>query len=212
MPTGRQAMPRTAVFVVQPEVLSSTLRQFATSVTFFKYGEKLSAPVDSSVLVAHKAMVRSLTALSPNLSFTKKTMTAAFQQLGEEAKFPALNTNALLDDWVTTMTARVRLACRHVAKARAHRPPPAWLQHIDGSSDSVPMTEQQGVASMASPADPPVVAAAAHDEAKLEINLVRHCLYQALLHLFWSQGGAGINQPCTSMNKGCPTRFASCDL
>ena len=180
-----------------------------TSITFFKYGEKLGAPVDSSVLVAHKAMVRSLTGLSPNLSFTKKQVTAAFQQLGGETKFPALNRNALLDGWVTTMTARVRLACRHVAKARAHRPPPAWPQHIDGSSDSAPMAEQQG---MTSPAGPPVVAAAAHDEAKLEINLVRHCLYQALLQLFWSQGGAGINQPCTSMNKGCPTRFASCDL
>ena len=32
------------------------------------------------------------------------------------------------------MDARVRIACRHVAKARIQPAPPRWLQHIDGDS------------------------------------------------------------------------------
>jgi hypothetical protein len=190
MPTS-QAMPRPACAVLDPGVLSSTLRQFVKAPGWFKYGEQPSSPVDSSVLVAHKELFKSLTELAPNLSFTKADVQAAFRQLGEEANFPALNTDALLIDWITTMTTRLRLACRHISKARTHRPPPSWLEHIDGPPPGSTVASTGGARPMLASADgaasaageAAVEAAAAADEAKLERTVVSQCLLQALLQL-----------------------------
>jgi len=164
-----QAMPRSACTVVEPGVLSSTLRQFVRAPNWFKYGEKANSPVESAILVAHKELFKSLTQLGPSLMFSKATVEAAFRQLGEEAKFPVLNTSALLDDWVETMTSRLRLACRHISKARRHCPPPAWLQHIDEPGPGSLMASAGSADGEQSPAgDAAVEAAAAPHEAKLE--------------------------------------------
>eukprot|EP00972_Heterocapsa_arctica_P012842 1887990-Heterocapsa_arctica.AAC.1 len=76
-------------------------------------------------------MLKSLTSLSGNLSFKKKTTVEnAFHQIALEANFPALTAHGMLDDWVQTNAIRLRMACRHVAKAKAHKPSPQWLLHI----------------------------------------------------------------------------------
>jgi hypothetical protein len=67
------------------------------------------------------------------------------------------------------MTSRLRLACRHISKARRHCPPPAWLQHIDGPGPGSLMASAGSADGEQSPAgDAAVEAAAAPHEAKLE--------------------------------------------
>ena len=112
--------------------LADALRPFANSVGFFKYGEKPNASVESSILVAHKLMIRELTKLSANLAFKKESLQTALQKLAAEKRFEALSSQVALEDWVETMDARIRIACRHVAKARIQKHPPRWLLHIDG--------------------------------------------------------------------------------
>ena len=114
------------------EELLTTLRPFVTSVSFFKYGENHRSKVQSEVLVAHAPLFRELTKLSANLAFKKVSLQAVLLKLANENQFPALSTQALVEDWFTTMDARVRIACRHVAKARIQQCPPRWLRHIDG--------------------------------------------------------------------------------
>ena len=116
------------------EELLTALRPFVTSVSFFKYGENNRSKVQSEVLVAHAPLFRELTKLSANLAFKKVSLQAVLLKLANENQFPALSTQALVEDWFTTMDARVRIACRHVAKARIQACPPRWLQHIDGDS------------------------------------------------------------------------------
>ena len=139
-PFGPKAEPPQPAGMRRPRYLGSdeklltTLRPFVTSVSFFKYGENHRSKVQAEVLVAHAPLFRELTKLSANLAFKKASLQAAFLKLANENQFPALSTQALVEDWFTTMDARVRIACRHVAKARIQACPPRWLQHIDGDS------------------------------------------------------------------------------
>ena len=134
-------MPRGNSAEVNAEELLGILRVFVTSANWFKYGETASCPVESATLVAHKDLFKGLTALSANVSFTKKTVSAAFKKLADEFHCVQLAEN-LRDQWVEVMTKRLRMACRHVAKARCHKPrPPPWLEHIDG-----PMSAADGLA------------------------------------------------------------------
>jgi len=114
------------------EELLTALRPFVRSVSFFKYGENHRSKVQPEVLVAHAPLFRELTKLSANLAFKKASLQTVFLKLANENQFPALSTQTLLEDWITTMNTRVRIACRHVAKARIQARPPRWLQHIDG--------------------------------------------------------------------------------
>ena len=112
--------------------IADALRPFVNSVRFFKYGEKANAPVESSILVAHKLMIGELSKLSANLAFKKESLQTALQKLAAEKRFEALSSQAASEDWVQTMEARIRIACRHVAKARVQKHPPRWLQDFDG--------------------------------------------------------------------------------
>lgn len=116
------------------EELLTALRPFVTRASFFKYGEKHNCQLKADVLVAHAPLFRELTKLSANLAFKKGSLQAVLLRLAHENKFPSLSVQASLDDWVETMDARLRIACRHVAKARIQPAPPRWLQHIDGDS------------------------------------------------------------------------------
>ena len=137
-PFGPKAEPPQPAGMHRPRYLGSdeklltTLRPFVTSVSFFKYGENHRSKVQAEVLVAHAPLFRELTKLSANLAFKKASLQAVFLKLANENQFPALSTQTLIEDWLTTMDKRVRIACRHVAKARIQDRPPRWLQHIDG--------------------------------------------------------------------------------
>ena len=130
MSRGWQAMPRGKSAEVNAEELLGILRVCVTSANWFKYGETASCPVESATLVAHKDFFKGLTALSANVSFTKKAVSAAFKKLADEFHCVQLAEN-LRDQWVDVMTKRLRMACRHVARARGHkpRPPPLARTH-----------------------------------------------------------------------------------
>lgn len=137
-PSGPKAEPPQPAGMHRPrytgseEEILTALRPFVKSVSFFKYGEYHRSKVQSEVLVAHAPLFRELTKLSANLAFKKASLQAVFLKLANEKKFPALSTQSLVEDWLKTMDARLRIACRHVAKARIQACPPRWLQHIDG--------------------------------------------------------------------------------
>ena len=138
-------MPRGSSAELEVGELLSNLKVFVTSANWFKYGQNENCAADSSTLVAYEGLFQSLSALSPNLSFKKSTVSAVFKQLAVESQFPKLNSDFLLHQWADVMTARLRMACRHVARARTHKPsPPDWVQHIDG-----PMTAAGELASQA---------------------------------------------------------------
>ena len=133
MPTSQRAMPKASFPEVGADELLANLKVYVTSANWFKYGEKANCPVDSCTLVAHKGLFQSLSAVSANLTFKKSTVKAVFKQIAVASNFPKLDSAILLNEWVGVMTARLRMACRHVAKARTHQPnPPQWLEFIDG--------------------------------------------------------------------------------
>ena len=113
--------------------LVTVLKPFVTRVTFFKYGETLGCQVKPEVLVAHAPLFRELTQVCANLAFKKGCLGAACLKIAHESKFEELSTEGRVTDWVQTMDVRLRIACRHVAKARIQKVPPRWLQHIDGA-------------------------------------------------------------------------------
>jgi hypothetical protein len=102
-------------------------------VSSFSYGETQSAKVEPEVLAAHAPTFRELTKLCANLAFKKSSLKAAFLKVARESKFEALSTEGLVEDWVQTVGARSRIACRHVATARIQQVPPRWLQRTDGA-------------------------------------------------------------------------------
>jgi hypothetical protein len=108
------------------------LLPFVVSVSWLRYGEKPKDPVQPDVLKAHRHLVQVLTALCPTLAFKKQTVDDAFNVIARIQNFPELSNPDLVEDWSGTMTARLRLLCRHVAHTRARREKPQWLRFIDG--------------------------------------------------------------------------------
>jgi hypothetical protein len=115
------------------EQLYVVLEPFVISATWLHYVEKVNHAVKPSILIAHKAMIRACTSLAPNLSFTQTLVKEVFDRLQQTKAFPCLATPEQKEDWVETMTKRFRCACRHIMRERARKPPPRWLEHIDGA-------------------------------------------------------------------------------
>ena len=114
------------------ECLHEVLTPFVNSVGWLHYVEKPEHPIKAPILIAHKDLLKACTKICPNLAFTKSVVTQVFQQLLKEKAFPELATKEAAEDWVDTMVNRFRSACRHCAQSRLKKPPPKWLQHIDG--------------------------------------------------------------------------------
>ena len=112
--------------------LHAILEPFVVSASWLHYVEKVNLAVKPSILIAHKALFQQLTSLCPNLAFTQAVVTEVFKRLLREKAFPSLAATVDADDWVETMTKRFRCACRHIARNRCRKPPPKWLQHLDG--------------------------------------------------------------------------------
>ena len=87
----------------------------------------------ADVLVAHRELIKVLTTLCPTLAFKRQTVTGAFDAIAKHKNFAELGAPEIVEDWVTTMSARLRLVCRHVAHTRARKEKtPQWLRLIDG--------------------------------------------------------------------------------
>lgn len=112
--------------------LAEVILPYVDHVSWLRYAEKGNSPVAPAVLIAKKELIRNLTELSSNLSFRKPIVKSAFHEIAEAKRFQELQEEADLEDWVETMTARLKVLCRHVAHSRVRPTPPAWLQEIDG--------------------------------------------------------------------------------
>jgi hypothetical protein len=111
--------------------LHAAIAPFVVSPGWLMYQEKPKDPVKPEILVAQKFLLRSLTSVCKNLSFSKKQLDHVFERLLKEKSFKELNDKESQEDWVETMSKRARMACRHLAQARIRKPPPRWLAHID---------------------------------------------------------------------------------
>jgi hypothetical protein len=112
--------------------LAEVLLPFVLSPAWLKYGVAPKDPIKSTVLVAHGEMIRAVTKLCPNLAFKKQTILDALGHVAKVKAFKELEQQDELNDWLETMLARLRLVYRHISHSRCKKPPPAWLQLIDG--------------------------------------------------------------------------------
>jgi hypothetical protein len=123
--------------------LHAALAPFVTDVSWLVYQDRANDPVKPEILVAHKLMLRALTHLSPNLSFSKSQLQNVFGKFIQEGGFKELADTDQETDWVETQQKRLHMACRHLAQARLRKPPPKWVTCIDGESEGsqLPMSQ-----------------------------------------------------------------------
>ena len=80
---------------------------------------------------ANRQLLKTLTELSPNLSFSKSQMEQVLGRLLDEKAFPELTDQSSRDHWVEVYCKRLQVACRHTSQSRLRKPPPKWLSLID---------------------------------------------------------------------------------
>ena len=91
-------------------------------------------------------MLRSLTQLSANLSFSKKQLESVFQGLLEEKQFQEISDPDFGEDWVLTLCRRLHMVCRHTDQARLREPPPKWVLLLDSMGPESQASEMGGSA------------------------------------------------------------------
>ena len=104
------------------------LKHIKTPTSLGKYDEDPKVVVgklNSAAIVSQAALFRDLRKLQPNLSFTKSVVEATLKL---HAKSFDLGDH--IDDWVNTISARLRKMCRHIAHTEVHSPRAPWLRHL----------------------------------------------------------------------------------
>eukprot|EP00969_Alexandrium_andersonii_P363515 15462131-Alexandrium_andersonii.AAC.1 len=86
--------------------------------------------MDKDKLVRQGALLSDLQAAQPNLSFVKSKFEAGLLIIAKQrvAKGAWSMDSAAQKDWVITIAARVRLACRHLSQALLKTPRAPWLK------------------------------------------------------------------------------------
>ena len=111
--------------------LAAVLRPFADSPGWLAYEEKHCAgAVQPKVLLVKGALLNALKSLQDNLSFAQKSMLDACRIIGEEQKVAWRLSAADAKQQPEVLARRLRLACRHIAQARARGKPPAWVKQL----------------------------------------------------------------------------------
>ena len=79
-------------------------------------------------------VLRSLYSLSSNMSFQKTKMQSALDQVWDDTsqQWPRSLGNDHKQEWVTSMAARIRHACRHLAGGMKRKPMPRWVVSVLG--------------------------------------------------------------------------------
>eukprot|EP00969_Alexandrium_andersonii_P062842 2767593-Alexandrium_andersonii.AAC.1 len=104
---------------IEPELIADVLRPYVRSATWFRYAERLDAPLRADVLCAHRRWILQLRGLQANLSFTQAALVKVFHSL---CRPEWALTREQTEDWAKTMAKRVRAACRHVQQSSIKRP------------------------------------------------------------------------------------------
>jgi hypothetical protein len=119
------------------EELEAVMMSFAeTDVAFCKYSDESKNVKDAKLVhgrrgvEGHTELLQALYNIQPNLCFSKAVMEQALQlMLKKGAKKWKLSIPEQ-DDWLTTMTRRVRNLCRVVSQALLKQPQPIWMKHV----------------------------------------------------------------------------------
>jgi len=119
------------------EELEAVMMPFAeTDVAFCKYSDESKNVKDAKLVhgrrgvEGHTDLLQALYNIQPNLCFSKAVMEQALQlMLKKGAKKWKLSIPEQ-DDWLTTMTRRIRNLCRVVSQALLKQPQPIWMKHV----------------------------------------------------------------------------------
>ena len=109
------------------EDLQSAISPYVTSTGWFQYHENVSEGIRSDILIRNRQLLKTLTELSPNLSFSKSQLEEVLGRLLDEKAFHELNDQSSRDHWVEVYCKRLQAACRHTSQARLRKPTPKWL-------------------------------------------------------------------------------------
>ena len=104
-----------------------------------KYGAGDSAPRDERYIISKRDLVKQLTELQYNLSYTENDTKEAVFVVAVERNVTWQLSDEKLSDWCKNHAARLRTMLRHVQQARCRRTPPAWLEELD-----LPIWERRG--------------------------------------------------------------------
>ena len=119
------------------EELEAVMMPFAeTDIAFCKYSDESKNVKDAKLVhgtrgvEGHTALLQALYNIQPNLCFSKVVMVQALQLMLKKAAKKWKLSIPDQDDWLTTMTRRIRNLCRVVSQALLKQPQPIWMKHV----------------------------------------------------------------------------------
>ena len=136
--------------------LLEVLRPHARHVSFVSYpieNRKVAAStLHVESVLAHVDLLHSLKALQPIFSIPKLKLEAALRAIGVDNKSWFCDDDAM-EDWVTTIAARLRNMCHCVGHAEKKKKPPSWLSKMPWREDfqAAPQKRQQNLRNVATP-------------------------------------------------------------
>ena len=122
-------------FTGDADTLRVAIAPFATSRLWLQYSQTAGAGMNVGAIRKHGALIRALRSVQSNLSFPRKAVERAMQQLAD-ARGVDWNLKAEhIDEFVSVSSARLRAMCRHVANAMVKKQRPAWLTEVLAEAD-----------------------------------------------------------------------------
>ena len=123
-----------SVYPGSSQQIADAIFDVAYNVSFCSYPDesprvaKAKLHVDS--IRSHSALLSKLQLLQPNLSFPKRALQRALRIVAARRKWKL--EEPAMEDWVDTLSRRIRNMCRVVSQALQKDPYPAWLQPLMG--------------------------------------------------------------------------------
>ena len=111
------------------ELLIIFTSHFNTPVKLRDYGPK----VDNKAIAEHKAMMKALYIIQPNLSFVPMVIKSCLVDLATSQKAVWKFSDTDIQRWASDVGPRIRLMCRHLAQAIGRPTPPSWAVSVIGA-------------------------------------------------------------------------------
>jgi hypothetical protein len=93
----------------------------------------MKTTTDKDAILEHEAIIKSVYDIDQNLNLSKTVVASALQNVLEDAAiFKALKLKPEeVDDWVVTMTRRLRNITHATGHSLAKKSPPSWIAQFD---------------------------------------------------------------------------------
>jgi len=123
------------VFNGTPADLAAVIAPHALRADFFEYAETTRAKMSVPKLMKMRALFRELHGLCNNFSFQATKVKSAMLEVWTQQRsaWPVKLSDEHCDEWVTSMSARLRTALAHLARAlqkRCRSTSPRWHQQL----------------------------------------------------------------------------------